>query len=158
MPLTSKTFVPAQKPNLLNGNHILVWHKIYNNFWTGTVEGQSIGLQISKRFRHFFSFAYFFLFCFTSQFCIVSWSQVNARGQTGSQETRVCHFRRALNKAMRNSQRQEAYFDQRYRKQCIFVWRAQSQKSWGPWTSWVWTRSQKEITGEQQSPSKKVLF
>ena len=25
----SKTFVPAQKPNLLNGNHLLVWHKIF---------------------------------------------------------------------------------------------------------------------------------
>ena len=30
---SSKTFVPAQKPNLLNANHLLVWHKI---FWTGT--------------------------------------------------------------------------------------------------------------------------
>ena len=27
------TFVPAQKPNLLNGNHLLVWHKM---FGTGT--------------------------------------------------------------------------------------------------------------------------
>ena len=30
---SSKTFVPAQKPNLLNGNHLLVWHKM---FGTGT--------------------------------------------------------------------------------------------------------------------------
>ena len=30
---SSKTFVPAQKPNLLNTNHLLVWHKM---FWTGT--------------------------------------------------------------------------------------------------------------------------
>jgi hypothetical protein len=28
----SKTFVPAQKPNLLNGNHLLVWHKMSINF------------------------------------------------------------------------------------------------------------------------------
>ena len=30
---SSKPFVPAQKPNLLNGNHLLVRHKI---FGTGT--------------------------------------------------------------------------------------------------------------------------
>ena len=30
---SSKTFVPAQKTNLLNGNHLLVWHKM---FGTGT--------------------------------------------------------------------------------------------------------------------------
>ena len=30
---SSKTFVPAQKQNLLNGNHLLVWHKM---FGTGT--------------------------------------------------------------------------------------------------------------------------
>jgi hypothetical protein len=31
---SSKTFVPAQKPNLLNANHLLVWHKM---FVTGTI-------------------------------------------------------------------------------------------------------------------------
>ena len=30
---SAKTFVPAQNPNLLNGNHLLVWHKM---FGTGT--------------------------------------------------------------------------------------------------------------------------
>ena len=30
---SSKTFVPAQKPILLNANHLLVWHKM---FVTGT--------------------------------------------------------------------------------------------------------------------------
>ena len=33
---SSKTFVPAQKTNLMNRNHHLVWHKMYINFWTGT--------------------------------------------------------------------------------------------------------------------------
>ena len=40
---SSKTFVPGQKPNLLNGNHLLVWDKMfgtctkctYINFWSG---------------------------------------------------------------------------------------------------------------------------
>ena len=76
-------------------------------------------------------FPIFFLF-FISQCRIVSWSQVNARGQTGSQETRVCHFRWALDKAMRNSQRQEAYFDQRYGKRCIFVVENFALLYWGP--------------------------
>ena len=31
---SSKTFVPAQKPILLNANHLFVWHKM---FVTGTV-------------------------------------------------------------------------------------------------------------------------
>ena len=31
---SSKTFVPAQKPILLNANHLLVWHKM---FVTGTI-------------------------------------------------------------------------------------------------------------------------
>ena len=31
---SSKTFVPAQKPILLNANHLLVWHKMFE---TGTV-------------------------------------------------------------------------------------------------------------------------
>ena len=26
---SSKTFVPAQKPILLNANHLLVWHKMF---------------------------------------------------------------------------------------------------------------------------------
>jgi hypothetical protein len=30
---STKTFLQAQKPNLMNGNHLLVWHKI---FGTGT--------------------------------------------------------------------------------------------------------------------------
>ena len=30
---SSKTFVPAQKPILLNANHLFVWHKV---FVTGT--------------------------------------------------------------------------------------------------------------------------
>ena len=29
----TKTFLPAQKPNLLNGNHLLMWHKMLG---TGT--------------------------------------------------------------------------------------------------------------------------
>ena len=38
---SSKTFVPAQKPNLLNANHLLVWHKMFVTatickFWPGT--------------------------------------------------------------------------------------------------------------------------
>jgi hypothetical protein len=31
---SSKTFVPAQKPILLNANHLIVWHKM---FVTGTI-------------------------------------------------------------------------------------------------------------------------
>ena len=31
---SSKTFVPAQKPILLNANHLFVWHKM---FVTGTI-------------------------------------------------------------------------------------------------------------------------
>ena len=31
---SSKTFVPAQKPILLNANHLLFWHKM---FVTGTI-------------------------------------------------------------------------------------------------------------------------
>ena len=31
---SSKTFVPPQKPILLNANHLLVWHKM---FVTGTI-------------------------------------------------------------------------------------------------------------------------
>ena len=59
---SSKTFVLAQKPNLLNGNHLLVWHKMFGTdtkcksifepaqkFWTspnyfGSVEGRGIKL------------------------------------------------------------------------------------------------------------------
>ena len=26
---TSKTFVPAQKPILLNANHLFIWHKMF---------------------------------------------------------------------------------------------------------------------------------
>ena len=41
---SSKTFVTAQKPILLNANHLFVWHKMnvcdchnmYINFWSGT--------------------------------------------------------------------------------------------------------------------------
>jgi hypothetical protein len=31
---SSKTFMPAQKPILLNANHLFVWHKM---FVTGTI-------------------------------------------------------------------------------------------------------------------------
>ena len=39
---SSKTLVAAQKPNLVNGNHLLVWHKMFEtgtkciiiNFWS----------------------------------------------------------------------------------------------------------------------------
>ena len=33
---SSKTFVPAQKPILLNANHLIVWHKM---FVTATIQG-----------------------------------------------------------------------------------------------------------------------
>ena len=41
---SSKSFVPAQKLNLVNENHLLLWHKtfvinwhnMYINFWSGT--------------------------------------------------------------------------------------------------------------------------
>ena len=40
---SSKTFVPAQKPILLNANHIFVWHKMFvtttickKKIWSGT--------------------------------------------------------------------------------------------------------------------------
>ena len=40
---SSKTFVPAQKPILLNANHLFVWHKMFvtatkckYDFWSGT--------------------------------------------------------------------------------------------------------------------------
>ena len=36
----SKTFVPAQKPILLNANHLFVWHKM---FVTGTICKQIFG-------------------------------------------------------------------------------------------------------------------
>ena len=37
---SSKTFVPSQKPILLNANHLLVWHKM---FVTGTICKQIFG-------------------------------------------------------------------------------------------------------------------
>ena len=51
---SSRTFVPTQKPNLLNGNHLLVWHKMFGpgptKFGTdknilGPVKGRGISAQ-----------------------------------------------------------------------------------------------------------------
>ena len=47
---SSKTFVPAQKPILLNANHFLFWHKIVGTtqkIWTGTKH-----FGTCKRTRH----------------------------------------------------------------------------------------------------------
>ena len=51
---SSRTFVPTQKPNLLNGNHLLVWHEMFGpgptKFGTdknilGPVKGRGISAQ-----------------------------------------------------------------------------------------------------------------
>jgi hypothetical protein len=49
---SSKTFVPAQKPILLNANHLLVWHKM---FVTGTICKKNFGLtqKIWTSTKHF---------------------------------------------------------------------------------------------------------
>jgi hypothetical protein len=41
---SSKTFVPAQKPIILNANHLFVWHKKFgpNQNILGPVKGQGI--------------------------------------------------------------------------------------------------------------------
>ena len=64
--VSSNTFVPAQKPNLLNANHLLVWHKM---FGIGTkcisifglaqnilepVEGQGIRVFTNPNFGPFY--------------------------------------------------------------------------------------------------------
>ena len=35
---SSETFVPAQKPILLNANHLFVWHKIFVNKFLGWIK------------------------------------------------------------------------------------------------------------------------
>ena len=49
---SSKTFVPAQKPILLNANHLFVWHKM---FVTGTKWSEIFGLaqKIWTGIKHF---------------------------------------------------------------------------------------------------------
>ena len=45
---SSKTFVPAQKLILLNGNHLFVWHKMFGPAQNilGPVKGQGISYLI----------------------------------------------------------------------------------------------------------------
>ena len=55
---SSKTFVPTQKPILLNANHLFVWHKKFGPAQNilGPVKGQ--GISGHAEWAHIFKFLY----------------------------------------------------------------------------------------------------